>query len=123
MSTKPFFHADQVGSLLRTQELLNARADWKKGITSREDLSISENLAIAACVKMQEELGLRAVTDGEFRRENWWIDFISSIDGIEISQPDRDSTFNQSPGRSGTYTPKIVLTTAKINGGGHISVD
>ena len=123
MSTKPFFHADQVGSLLWTQELLNVRADWKKGIISREDLRISENLAIAACVKMQEELGLRAVTDGEFRRENWWIDFISSIDGIEISQPDRDSTFNQSPGHSGTYTPKIVLTTAKIDGGGTISVD
>ena len=122
MSTKPFFHADQVGSLLRPQNLLDARLDWKAGKLSAEDLRKIEDAAIAGVVKMQEDLGLDAVTDGEFRRENWWIDFIQAIDGIEIAEPDADSAFHQNPEHGGTYVPKNVLTTGKIGGGGTISV-
>ena len=123
VSTKPFFHTDQVGSLLRPQNLLDARLDWKAGKMSRADLRTVEDEAIAGCVKMQEDLGLDAVTDGEFRRENWWIDFISAIDGIEISAPDTDNAFQQNPEHGGNYVPKNVLTTGKIGGGGTISVD
>ena len=122
MSDKPFFRADQVGSLLRPQKLLDARVDWKAGKISTEDLRALEDEAIAEVVRMQEELGLEAVTDGEFRRENWWIDFISAIDGIEISEPDVDSAFHQNPQHGGNYVPKNVLTTGKIGGGGTISV-
>ena len=75
MSAKPFFQADQVGSLLRPQKLLDARNDWKTNKITRADLRLIEDQAIEDCVKLQEEIGLNAVTDGEFRRENWWIDF------------------------------------------------
>ena len=122
MSAKPFFQADQVGSLLRPQKLLDARNDWKTNKITRADLRLIEDQAIADCVKLQEEIGLNAVTDGEFRRENWWIDFISSIDGIEISEPDQGSTFQQQSNKAGTYVPKNVLTNGKINGGGTLSV-
>ena len=71
---------------------------------------------------MQESLGLQAVTDGEFRRENWWIDFIQAIDGIEIAEPDAGSAFHQNPEHGGTYVPKNVLTTGKLGGGGTISI-
>jgi len=64
MSAKPFFHADQVGSLLRPQNLLEARLDWKAGKISRAELRIVEDAAIADVVKIQEDLGLDAVTDG-----------------------------------------------------------
>lgn len=122
MSAKPFFHADQVGSLLRPEKLLRARLDWKAGELDRAGLRTVEDEAIAACVKMQESLGLGAVTDGEFRRENWWIDFISAIDGIEISAPDADSAFHRNPKHGGSYVPLNVLTTGRIGGGGTISI-
>ncbi|MGB0630337.1 MAG: 5-methyltetrahydropteroyltriglutamate--homocysteine S-methyltransferase [Alphaproteobacteria bacterium] len=123
MTLKPFFRADQVGSLLRPQKLLDARLDWKAGKMSAKELRAVEDEAIAEVVKMQENLGLEAITDGEFRRENWWIDFISAIDGIEISEPDVDSAFHENPEHGGNYVPKNVLTTGKIGGGGTISID
>jgi 5-methyltetrahydropteroyltriglutamate--homocysteine methyltransferase len=122
MSAKPFFHADQVGSLLRPQNLLEARLEWKAGKISRAELRTIEDAAITDVVKMQETLGLDAVTDGEFRRENWWIDFIEAIDGIEISAPDDESAFRQNPEHGGNYVPKNVLTTGKLGGGGTISI-
>ncbi len=123
MSSKPFFRADQVGSLLRPEKLLTARKEWKAEKISLSDLRSIEDKAIQDCVTLQEQLGLKAVTDGEFRRENWWIDFISSIDGIEISEPDQSSTFQQKPEKTGTYVPKNVLTTGKISGGGTLSIE
>ena len=56
MSTKPFFRADQVGSLLRPQKLLDARTRWKAGNMSLNGLRALEDEAIAECVKMQENL-------------------------------------------------------------------
>ena len=118
----PFFRADQVGSLLRPQRLLDARRDWKAGELDRGELRQIEDGAIAECVRLQEEIGLQAVTDGEFRRENWWIDFISAIDGIEISDPDTGAGFLGDDDKPGGYVPKNVLTTGRLGGGGAISV-
>ena len=89
--SKPFFRADHVGSLLRPQKLLEARASWKGGKLTFEALQNIEDEAIREVVKLQENVGLKAITDGEFRRENWWIDFISQIEGIVISEPDVSS--------------------------------
>ena len=119
---KPFFRADHVGSLLRPERLLDARRSWRAGEIDRGTLRAAEDEAIAACVRMQEACGLEAVTDGEFRRENWWIDFISAIEGVEISVPDAGSAFRRDPGHGGDYVPKTVLTTGKLGGGGAISV-
>ena len=121
-STRPFFRADHVGSLLRPARLLDARNQWNSGGISRSDLRAIEDESIVECIAMQEDIGLEAVTDGEFRRENWWIDFISAIEGIEISEPDAAAAFQQSEEQAGNYVPKTVLTTGKLGGGGPISV-
>jgi 5-methyltetrahydropteroyltriglutamate--homocysteine methyltransferase len=73
---KPPFRADHVGSLLRPPELLRAREEGSPGLREVEDE------AIRAAVRMQEELGLRLATDGEFRRASWHMDFIYQLGGV-----------------------------------------
>ena len=80
--TKPPFRADHVGSLLRPPELLKARDDFAAGAIDAAALRAIEDDAIRDAVRRQEEVGLRAVTDGEFRRASWHMDFIYQIDGI-----------------------------------------
>jgi len=122
-SRKPLFRADHVGSLLRPPELLAARARWKSGEIDAAALRAIEDEAIADVVKLQEGLGLRAVTDGEFRRENWWIDFISAIEGIEISSPDEAAGFRKAPGTASGYVPKNVRTVGPLGRPGDILAD
>ena len=112
--SKPFFRADHVGSLLRPKKLLEARASWKGGKLTFEALQNIENEAIREVVKLQENVGLKAITDGEFRRENWWVDFISQIEGIVISEPDVSSEFKTDGGKGSGYIPKVVKTVSKI---------
>ena len=112
--SKPFFRADHVGSLLRPQKLLEARASWKGGKLTFEALQNIEDEAIREVVKLQENVGLKAITDGEFRRENWWIDFISQIEGIVISEPDVSSEFKTDGGKGSGYIPKVVKTVSEI---------
>lgn len=82
--TSPF-RADHVGSLLRPDSLLNAREEWKADRLSDNDLREQENAAIAEAVKKQESVGIKSVTDGEYRRESFHFDFISKIGGIETN--------------------------------------
>lgn len=112
--SKPFFRADHVGSLLRPKKLLEARASWKGGKLTFEALQNIEDEAIREVVKLQENVGLKAITDGEFRRENWWIDFISQIEGVVISEPDVSSEFKTDGGKGSGYIPKVVKTVSKI---------
>jgi 5-methyltetrahydropteroyltriglutamate--homocysteine methyltransferase len=70
------FRADHVGSLLRPKELLDARA------AGDPDLRAVEDAAIREVVRMQEALGLRAATDGEFRRTSWHMDFLYGLGGV-----------------------------------------
>jgi 5-methyltetrahydropteroyltriglutamate--homocysteine methyltransferase len=120
---KPFFRADQVGSLLRPQRLLAARARWKAGEMSRDQLRDIEDDCIREAVELQEQTGLQVVTDGEFRRENWWVDFIERIDGIRIAEPDAASGFKDAPDHASGYVPKNVLTVAKLGRTGPIMKD
>jgi 5-methyltetrahydropteroyltriglutamate--homocysteine methyltransferase len=80
--TKPPFRADHVGSLLRPSRLLRAREDRKAGRIDGAELRAIEDDAIREAVRKQEEVGLRAATDGELRRESWHMDFIYALDGI-----------------------------------------
>src|SRR5438874_2114904 len=84
---RPPFHADQVGSLLRPKELHDARAAAKAGKLSPTELKAIEDRSIAQAVKKQEAIGLQAVTDGEFRRDFWHLDFLKQLDGIELTRP------------------------------------
>jgi 5-methyltetrahydropteroyltriglutamate--homocysteine methyltransferase len=79
----PPFRADHVGSLLRPPELLRARADHAAGRIARDALRRIEDAAVRQAVRMQEEIGLQGVTDGEFRRVDWLMDFKFGIGGVE----------------------------------------
>lgn len=83
LRTRPPFRADHVGSLLRPPELLRARADAAAGRITQDELRAVEDEAIRDAVRLQEELGLLAATDGEFRRASWHMDFIYALEGVE----------------------------------------
>ena len=85
--SRPPFHADQVGSLLRPRELHEARAAAKAGTLPAAELKAVEDRCIAQAVKKQEAIGLQAVTDGEFRRDFWHLDFLKQLDGVELTRP------------------------------------
>jgi 5-methyltetrahydropteroyltriglutamate--homocysteine methyltransferase len=78
----PPFRADHVGSLLRRAALLKAREDHQAERISAEALRQAEDAAINDAAQMQHEIGLRAVTDGEFRRGSWHMDFLYRIGGV-----------------------------------------
>jgi len=82
--TRPPFRADHVGSLLRPAALKEARARHDKGEITSGELEAVEDREIEKVVKKQEEIGLRAVTDGEFRRSWWHFDFYKGLDGVEM---------------------------------------
>lgn len=79
----PPFRADQVGSLLRPPELREARARARRGEITPEALREAEDRAIREAVAKQEAIGLQAVTDGEFRRDWWHVDFLTGFAGVE----------------------------------------
>src|ERR1700687_2787093 len=81
--TKPPFRADHVGSFLRPKALLDAREQNRNGSLSREELRQVEDAAIRDIVRFQEGLGLKGITDGEFRRTYFHIDFLEQLSGIE----------------------------------------
>jgi 5-methyltetrahydropteroyltriglutamate--homocysteine methyltransferase len=105
---KPPFRADHVGSLLRPRELHEARARHKKGELDRAALRAVEDKCIKQAVKLQEDVGLQAVTDGEFRRDWWHIDFIHGFDGVELTV-NKFATFHGSDEQ-----PPLFKLTGKV---------
>ena len=77
------FRADHVGSLLRPKTIHEARAKRAKGEISAEALKEIEDREIERVIKKQEEVGLKAITDGEFRRSWWHLDFLWGLDGAQ----------------------------------------
>ena len=85
--------ADHVGSLLRTEEIKQARIDYENGAISREDLTAIEDWEITKIVQKQMEVGLKSITDGEFRRAWWHLDFLSGLQGVEEFEAEYVSHF------------------------------
>ncbi|MBM3601664.1 MAG: 5-methyltetrahydropteroyltriglutamate--homocysteine S-methyltransferase [Alphaproteobacteria bacterium] len=85
--TQPPFRADHVGSLLRPQKLLDARDKLKKGEIKADELKRVEDDAIRDVIKLQEDLGLQAITDGEFRRTFWHLDFLEKFTNATVIPP------------------------------------
>src|ERR1700724_1535418 len=79
---RPPFRADHVGSLLRPPELLRARSEHQAGRLWGGELRRIEDAPIRDAVRMQQEIGLEGVTDGEFRRGSWHMDFLYQIGGV-----------------------------------------
>jgi len=107
----PPFRAEHIDSLVRPPELLRAREQYAAGKLDREGLAAVENTAIARVVKLQEELGLQVVTDGEFRRGTYSDAFTSAgISGVKIEMTEEQGwTSSQSHGhRMARRIPKVV---------------
>jgi 5-methyltetrahydropteroyltriglutamate--homocysteine methyltransferase len=91
--TQPPFRADHVGSLLRPKVLHEARAKRAKGEITPQALKEIEDREIERIIKKQEEVGLHAITDGEFRRSWWHLDFLWGLDGVEKTTMDTGIAF------------------------------
>ena len=85
--TRPPFRADHVGSLLRPAPLKAARARSRTNSIAADELKRIEDAAIRDAVRMQEDLGFKVATDGEFRRNQWHMDFIQQFANVEMVAP------------------------------------
>lgn len=93
MKLDPPFRADHVGSLKRPEALQRAReqllgahdAEHNLGAHDNEELRRLEDRYIREVVALQEDLGLRSITDGDFRRRTWWTDFVLGFEGTSIT--------------------------------------
>lgn len=90
---KPPFRADHVGSLLRPMALREARADRAAGKISPAELREIENIYVRRVIREQQAIGLKAVTDGEFRRAFWHFDFLGGLGGVEMYESDQGIQF------------------------------
>jgi 5-methyltetrahydropteroyltriglutamate--homocysteine methyltransferase len=104
------YRADQVGSLLRPAELASLRTKFKQGQIGAADLKAAEDTAIREAVKQQEAIGLQSITDGEFRRDWWHLDFLAQLDGVTVKQ--NDGPKFQIEGQS--EQPPIASVTGKV---------
>src|SRR3954467_8837029 len=113
LRTSPPYRADHVGSLLRPPELLEAREAHAAGRLDDEGLKAAEDAAIADAVRMQEEVGLQSVTDGEFRRASWHMDFIYSLDGISKAPGNLSVQFHNAEGDI-EFTPAALHIDGRL---------
>jgi 5-methyltetrahydropteroyltriglutamate--homocysteine methyltransferase len=90
---KPPFRADHVGSLLRPAALKEARAKREKDEISAADLRAIEDREIEKVIKQQEEVDLQSITDGEFRRAWWHLDFLAALNGAKLVDLDQGVQF------------------------------
>jgi 5-methyltetrahydropteroyltriglutamate--homocysteine methyltransferase len=97
---KPPFRADHVGSLLRPAKLLDARARYAKAALTAAELRAVEDAAIREVVRMQEDVGLQSITDGEFRRGIYHADFLARIEGVSLASLEGSKQFTA--GHAGT---------------------
>ena len=107
--TQPPFRSDHVGSLLRTAPLKEARLKRERGEIDAAALKAVEDREIDKVIKKQEEIGLKAVTDGEFRRAFWNYDFLGALDGAEAYLGERKIKFQ---GRH--PKPMMLRVTGKL---------
>ena len=113
------YRADQVGSLLRPDWLADARRRFKAGTLDAAELRETEDHAIVEAVRRQEGLGLESITDGEFRRDWWHLDFLACLDGV---------TLRENPGpkfkiEGQSEQPPIATVTGRIGCSGPIMAD
>lgn len=114
LTDKPFFRADHLGSLLRPDPIHTARAQHAAGEIDAAELRRVEDEAIREAVELQESVGLEIISDGEFRRENFWIDFFRQIEGVEIGEQVQAGAFKDNAQPKSGHVPKSVLVREKL---------
>jgi 5-methyltetrahydropteroyltriglutamate--homocysteine methyltransferase len=112
-TTEPPFRADHVGSLLRPAALLHARDEHAAGRLDAGGLRAVEDESIREVVRMQEDVGLQAATDGEFRRASWHMDFIYQLGGVTRVAEDLVVQFRNDEGTI-EFTPSAAHVEAPI---------
>lgn len=116
------FRADHVGSLLRPAELHAARAAAKASRMSAAELKAVEDRCIRDVVVLQERAGLAAVTDGEFRRAFWHVDFLTGLDGIVATQSNYAVRFQGDDGAT-AETRSMMVVKGKVRRTRPVMVD
>lgn len=104
MPVYPIFRADHVGSFLRPKYLLDARQQFANQQINIEQLRKIEDNAIAEVVQLQQEVGIRSTTDGEFRRTYFHLDFLQQLGGVTTDAP---ITVHDSEGNEKLLPPNI----------------
>ncbi|HEY8300548.1 MAG TPA: 5-methyltetrahydropteroyltriglutamate--homocysteine S-methyltransferase [Jatrophihabitans sp.] len=112
----PPFRGDHVGSLLRPRNLLDAREQHAAGRLDLAELRAIEDDAIREVVAMQEEIGLPAATDGEFRRTSWHMDFIYQLNGVSKTEEKIEVHFRNAEG-------DLDFTSAALKVDGRVGID
>jgi 5-methyltetrahydropteroyltriglutamate--homocysteine methyltransferase len=112
--TKPPFRADHVGSLLRPAALKQAREQYAKGAINAAALKTVEDREVKSVIGKQEAAGLQSITDGEFRRSWWHLDFLWGLDGVERHVMNAGIAF-----AAVTTRNEGVQVTGKIGFSGH----
>jgi len=110
VAAKPPFRADHVGSLLRPKVLHEARAAADAGTITRDALRAVEDACIRDAVALQEAAGLHAITDGEFRRGHYLVDFLTGFTGIVPTNTSYALSFKGEGGASGETRSMLVVT-------------
>jgi len=117
--SQPPFRADQVGSLLRPKELLLARKQQQAGEITAEALRALEDRCIREVVKLQESVGLQGITDGEFRRAIFHVDFLKRLHGVTVSASQYKVKF-RGQGKEIDFSPPVLGVAERLrrpNGG------
>jgi 5-methyltetrahydropteroyltriglutamate--homocysteine methyltransferase len=106
-SASPPFRAEHIGSLLRPPELLAAHRAREAGSMAPEAVREVEDAAIADAIRLQEEIGLQSITDGEFRREKYFTHFAKAVEGF--ARTEGSVAFHDESGRPMSYTTDVIV--------------
>ena len=119
---KPPFRADHVGSLIRPDALIEAREAAEKGALPAAELRRIQHDAIRGVVRLQQELGLRLVTDGEYNRHSWQRDFLLKIGNVK-NMPSRLTVRFHSAAGARDHSPPSLQVVGKLSRPAGIFVD
>ena len=108
MNKKIPFRYDYVGSFLRPSAIKNARALYKANKLSKEELNVVENEEIAKLIQKQKNAGFHVITDGEFRRAYWHLDFFWGLNGIEETELSHGYFFHGEETAKGSKSKGII---------------
>ncbi|NDV85767.1 5-methyltetrahydropteroyltriglutamate--homocysteine S-methyltransferase [Aurantimonas aggregata] len=112
--TRPPFKADHVGSFLRPERLQKARAQYADGKLDAEILREIEDECITELVRRQESVGLQGITDGEFRRTFFHVDFLEQLDGVDVTYGEFKAHFRKDDGTEVGFAPPTMHVNETI---------
>ena len=110
----PPFRADHVGSFLRPARLREARDKFFANQMPADELRRIEDECIREVVKKQEQVGLKGITDGEFRRTYFHVDFLEKLDGVEVRYGEFSSAFRKDDGTQVGFKPPTMHVESKV---------